>query len=533
MGQRVNLDAMIPREDFGAIGQEWAIDLIKDFPLTHLDQQSPIRMQLRKPDFQRETNHWSPEQLATFVASFVDQEVIPSLILWKSPSFIFVIDGGHRLSALRAWMEDDYGDGAISQAYYKGEITDSQKRIARRTRAILEEKVGRFSALRALVGQSNAADPIQMKRAGAMFTRPLQLQWVIGSPQVAETSFYKINSQGTPLDEVEQLLIMNRMKPLAIGARAIMRSGFGHKYWSKFSAQVQKEVEAESRRLFHLLFKPEVDVPLRTLDVPLGGAASPVDALSLIIEFLTYAGWSSSGKIKTVAEYAPDEKGEATVEVLRLASAVANRMTGNAPQSLGLHPAVYFYNESGKHSRFLFLGITLLIAEKLRDNDSGWFKKFTSSRASVEAFLMEEKSLIGMFIRSITPKQRVSKMRDLMLFLVDNGVKGRRVTPEMTIAHLGVKGRIFDGTVRGTGSTTFSDDAKSMVFIRKAMATAQRCGICSGLLDTTKSMSYDHAVPRCADGDASVTNLDLVHPYCNTGFKGGQTSSSLDRDYSR
>jgi hypothetical protein len=28
--------------------------------------------------------------------------------------YIFVIDGGHRLSALRAWMEDDYGDGTIS-----------------------------------------------------------------------------------------------------------------------------------------------------------------------------------------------------------------------------------------------------------------------------------------------------------------------------------------------------------------------------------------------------------------------------------
>jgi len=36
---------------------------------------------LRKPDFQRETNHWTPEQLVTFIESFVDSEVIPSLIL--------------------------------------------------------------------------------------------------------------------------------------------------------------------------------------------------------------------------------------------------------------------------------------------------------------------------------------------------------------------------------------------------------------------------------------------------------------------
>ena len=59
-------------------------------------------------------DHWTPEQVVTFVASFLDSEVIPSLILWKSPMYIFVIDGGHRLSALRAWMGDDYGDNAIS-----------------------------------------------------------------------------------------------------------------------------------------------------------------------------------------------------------------------------------------------------------------------------------------------------------------------------------------------------------------------------------------------------------------------------------
>lgn len=220
MAKRVNLDAMIPREDFGRMDVDASIDLIKGFPLLNLEAESPIRKLLRKPDFQRETYHWTPEQVATFIASFVDSEVIPSLILWKSPSFIFVIDGGHRLSALRAWMEDDYGDGAISQQFYHGEITNDQKKIAKRTRQLVEEKIGRFSALKALVGQKDVDNPLQAKRASQMFTRPLALQWVIGTPKVAETSFFKINSQGTPLDDVEELLIKNRNKPIAISARA-------------------------------------------------------------------------------------------------------------------------------------------------------------------------------------------------------------------------------------------------------------------------------------------------------------------------
>ena len=147
MAKHVDLDAMIPREDFGSVEDEFALDLIKDFPITHLISDSPVLKLLRKPDFQRETNHWSPDQVVTFIASFLDNEVIPSLILWKSPRYIFVIDGGHRLSALRAWVEDDYGDGAASQVFYQGEISDEQKAIAKRTRKLIESAVGRHADL--------------------------------------------------------------------------------------------------------------------------------------------------------------------------------------------------------------------------------------------------------------------------------------------------------------------------------------------------------------------------------------------------
>ena len=50
-----------------------------------------------------------------------------------------MLDGGHRISALRAWMEDDYGDKAISTDFYKGqEISEEQKRMAKRTRTLDE-----------------------------------------------------------------------------------------------------------------------------------------------------------------------------------------------------------------------------------------------------------------------------------------------------------------------------------------------------------------------------------------------------------
>jgi hypothetical protein len=238
MAQRVHLDAMIPRQDFAIEErEEFLIDLFPSVRMTDLVADSPILKLLRKPDFQRETNHWTPEQVTTFIESFLDNEVIPSLILWKSPNFIFAIDGGHRLSALRAWMEDDYGDLTISGAFYGGAISKEQKRIASRTRKLVEDNIGRFSTLRGLVDSKGTS--LHERRAKLLFTRVITVQWVQGTASAAESSFYKINTQGTPLDEIEEMLIRNRHKPIAISARAIIRAGSGHKYWSSFPPDIR------------------------------------------------------------------------------------------------------------------------------------------------------------------------------------------------------------------------------------------------------------------------------------------------------
>ena len=70
MARRVNLDAMIPREDFAIEEEENALDLLRDFPISYLASDNAILKLLRKPDFQRETNHWSPDQVATFCCKF-------------------------------------------------------------------------------------------------------------------------------------------------------------------------------------------------------------------------------------------------------------------------------------------------------------------------------------------------------------------------------------------------------------------------------------------------------------------------------
>ncbi len=518
MAHRVTLDAMIPRQDFSVTSQrEFDLDLFRDFPLANLQNESHILKLLRKPDFQRETNHWTPEQVSTFIASFLDNEVIPSLILWKSPTYIFVIDGGHRLSALRAWLLDDYGDGSASLIYFKGVISEEQRKIAKRTRQLVERSVGRAAQLNGLIGQVEVDDELRMRRANRMVTRAITLQWIQGNPEQAETSFFKINSQGTPLDDTEEMLIRNRKKPIAIGARAILRSGTGHQYWSAFAPEKQELIKELTGDIYKLLFEPEASAPIKTLDVPFGGAVSPVDALSLLIELLTVTGMRQTPPL-SIEKMADDEDGVATVKVLKNTLEIINRITGNTPGSLGLHPAVYFYNERGKYSRFLFLGMASLIAERVGKNDKEFFRKFTKNRKNIEEFLVDNKSTIGLVLQNMSRAQRVPKMKALFEFLTNFTKPEGAPEIERVFAEIGVRGKFLD--LQSLQSPqSFTDDTKSEIFIRLALGTVLPCAICGGYLQPAKSVSYDHVKRRRDGGAGHVSNGQIVHPYCNTGFK--------------
>ena len=72
--------------------------------------QSKLRL-LRKPDFQRATWAWSPQECVELLESVLEEQVVPSVIMWLSPeNFQYVLDGGHRISVLIAWIKNDWGD---------------------------------------------------------------------------------------------------------------------------------------------------------------------------------------------------------------------------------------------------------------------------------------------------------------------------------------------------------------------------------------------------------------------------------------
>lgn len=102
---------------------------------------------LRKPDFQRVTWAWSPEECVDLLESVLEERVVPSVIMWLSPdNFQYVLDGGHRISVLLGWINDDWGGKLPADEYKDPVIEENNKLAARRVRELLKERsIGTFS----------------------------------------------------------------------------------------------------------------------------------------------------------------------------------------------------------------------------------------------------------------------------------------------------------------------------------------------------------------------------------------------------
>lgn len=514
----VNLDAMIKREDFATTDAESSsFENVSTISLRDFTKGGLIGPSLRKPDFQRETNHWSPEQVTSLLECFVNGDLIPSVILWQSPTYLFVIDGGHRLSALKAWIDDDYGDGPISQSFFGYHISDEQKRNADRTRALIKKRIGSWQHFLAKT-ESDDIDPIERRRVNALITRGIPIQWVKGDADKAESSFFKINTKGTPLDEVEELLLRNRSKPISIAARAIIRAGTGHKYWSSFPKDVADEIESNAKSLHSVLFDPEIKRPIKTLDLPLGGPKGVRTAIQALIDIALIAVRNQQGLPKYLTDTDDDIDGRATIVTLQKMLKLVNRVTGNSNGSLGLHPAVYFYGPTGRHSNPMFMGVMSLIGRKVSNNDQTFFNKFTVVREKLETILIERKDLIATILQKHLSAKRVEKHELFLDQLIDYLHKNYIPSDTDIVNIAGLNGKIVVGEFSEL-KKDFSDDDKSQVFIKSALSSALQCPICNGYLDVEKSVSYDH-IKRLQDGGSgSANNCQLTHPYCNQSVK--------------
>jgi len=519
-GETVNLDALIEREDFES--EEKSLELAgkqgRELYLTSLTREDRLGT-LRKPDFQRETSSWSPEIIATFIESVANGDVIPSLIMWRSPTTgkTFIIDGAHRASALVAWIVDDYGDGDLSKAYYGHDLPPQQISAARRTRELVEGRVGKFEELKSFNRSNNAPTAQKQKYAANVVSIPLQVQPVEGDAAAAEKSFKRINQAAVGISREEERLIDNRRYPAGIATRALMRAGAGYEYWSKFEESIRHDIKSTAASIHDQLIKPITDYPLLALDLPAPSrtTASSLNTILDLVEILNASGGRSSAKKAPE----PDLDGSETLAHLEQVRRATERVFGSAHKgSLALHPALYCYDNRGKFVGKAFIGAIEFVRD-LEKRDK--FFEFTAHRKTFEEFLIARPHLMTQIGKTQGSGGRRGVPAVVALYKsLFEGLRYQKSEEEIIKEMQASRALNFldwAAPVVTNAGDRFSDADKAGIIIKTAL-DRDLCPECGGRM-YIKDRSFDHTDRLIDGGKSTADNGQLTHPYCNSGYK--------------
>jgi hypothetical protein len=221
-----------------------------------------------------------------------------------------------------------------------------------------------------------------------------------------------------------------------------------------------------------------------------------------------------------------------TTIVLAVPANVSNassRIAGLKPQSLGLHPAVYFYSATGKYQPAAFLAAVRFIQEL---EVAKRLNLFTQHRFDFEELLVKHKYLINQIVRKFGAGQRslngVLRLYRHIFEGVQSGKDEASIIPtiveEETMAFLKPIVDFDKGTNR-----EFTTERKSAVFLAEALKTSLRCGECRARLHRN-SINFDHIVDKKHGGLGSEDNAALTHPYCNGTYKEWRHRELIEHD---
>ncbi|MBP3567743.1 MAG: DUF262 domain-containing protein [Lachnospiraceae bacterium] len=517
----VTLDALVPREDFDIISTAGSSQNTRNkttLSIEDLKYDSFFFSALRKPIFQRETNEWEPIKICAMIESFVKGELVPAIILWRNKSgYIFVIDGAHRLSSLGAWINDDYGDGAISNEYYENYISQEQKEIAERTRELVNQRIGSFKhILKVSRNPQLATTEFQVEIAKNLGALALQVQWVDGDANNAEESFLRINQSATKISDAELELIQERNRAFAIAARAIVRAGKGYQYWSSFSEKKQQEVIALSKSIHMLLFGNGISNVDDINSYSIGGYQSSTLTLDVVTQTVKIC----NGIMKIENAAIGDEK--EVVRCLKNTEKILLYINSKEPYSLGIHPFIYFYSDLGKHKIGSYYGFIMFIKELIEKNR---IKDFISVRGTFEQVIYQYNFLVQQIIRRWRQsKKAYVHIKEYFFAIMDILLENKEIEAEQVIEKVRNNGEfnylqieILDNE-EATLKGNYSRGKRQQIKLRALVENLSKCPICNGYMDT-KSVSVDHIIRKQDGGTNAFENGQITHLYCNTTYK--------------
>ncbi|GAF21010.1 hypothetical protein JCM19047_677 [Bacillus sp. JCM 19047] len=221
------------------------------------------------------------------------------------------------------------------------------------------------------------------------------------------------------------------------------------------------------------------------------------------------------------SEINEDLNGAETIKFLNNCKKIARRINSSHSGSLGLHPAVYFYSQLGRHKIASFYAITALILE-FENNHKVSYHKFTKVREKFELILLDYDFLIQQIVRKYRSSLKAyPHVKDFYLDVIEALTEGK--SNESVIEEILKKPNFsYLTSIANVDSNTtgikFSNKTKSAIFIKEALTKALKCKICNGYIHTN-SMTFDHIIRKEDGGSGESSNGQLAHPFCNTTVK--------------
>nr|WP_314564485.1 DUF262 domain-containing protein [uncultured Pseudomonas sp.] len=506
--------------------------------------------QLVKPDFQRATSAWSPEGCANFLNSVVRRRIIPSIILWRNheTGLVYVLDGAHRLSVLRAWMTDDWGDKADT-FYIKSENYNEIISSAIEAREVVNNKIGAFQEfteaaheLRKITDQGDAPrhkmppkrfEMAQFYNDIVHSSRTLHAQWEGGDYDAAEESFLAINRQGAPLDDLESNLIEYRKGSFSRITMSIANAGTPGHYWPAPNStddipdhivEITKTFDARCNVLHDILFVPPFDSKILDINVPFMVAPGHFRKHQHLVEALPLiSDGTSITKESLISILAKDYKStpetvilnaEKTIRTLESKIAHLGNINNN-PQSLSLVPLIYWYNKQGSYVRALFYGFCHWLLSGSDEEVKTRKIIFSAVRGELESTLTSYKNEFseiqhrgGAGLKSTT--KIVETLQELVSILI-NG-KDKETTEKNIAVFFGVPKNLDKKLNKGRAFTTKS---KAEINIREMLLSSVKCQICDGIVDLKQAVQYDHIKHYSKSSNSDPSNGRPTHPFCN------------------
>lgn len=517
---------------------------------------------LRKPDFQRATWAWTPEDCASLLESVLTEQVVPSVIMWLSPeSHWYVLDGGHRVSVLLAWIKDDWGDRLPPDAYKDASLEINAKLAGKRVRELLRQKgIGEY---REYINANRRYKDVMTSRNTTLFGSEMTSEeqryanlvrrwqsvnmgfpilWVKGDYEKAEQSFLRINKTGRTLSPWETTLVENRRSSFARAVMSVARVADKFHCWPIDAPEVLNDKHSQKElneildlvpQVHDLLFLPVYQTPIDRPQQPV--LATPYTRPELqpayLAEVLTITEGNKGQTPETRKLLQRDAKEPIPVMItngrrlLANAKDVIENITGRSPRSLDLQPLVYFYNSTGTYVRSLFYGMIYWLNRGSSDDIMDRKYLFTIHRAAFETMILQNKdriiTRIGRRIGSGAEVTYPTAMYydGLLKLLIEHG--DQIESPAFVAAHerlietLSAEEASAEQPEPVSSSRTYRGRMRTGVQVQNFLKMFPQCPICGGRFYPGKDTQIDHKLEYHRGGETKPSNAQEAHNFCN------------------